>query len=66
MDCPYCNKNVYGVTGLQEAQAFSKHLIKCKKNPNLETGIMPDGDVVTRNKRAGLFSAVEIRHESGQ
>lgn len=67
MNCPYCNKLVYGMTGLQEALKFEKHLKKCKKNPNLvrikddETGV----EIVV-NRKGGLLNALEARAESGQ
>lgn len=35
MKCPFCKKDIYGMTGLQEAIKFQKHLNKYRKNPNL-------------------------------
>lgn len=66
MNCPYCAKDVYGMTGLQEAQAFQKHLRKCRKNPN--NIALSDGrrSVVVPKKHQGLMAALEIRAESGQ
>lgn len=33
MNCPYCNKDIYALTGFQELQKYQKHLRKCKKRP---------------------------------
>lgn len=66
MNCPYCKKTVYGLTGLQEAQAFEKHLRKCRKNPN--NLVLTDGNrtVVTPKRGQNLVEALEIRADSGQ
>lgn len=66
MNCPYCEKDIYGMTGLQELIAFNKHLRKCRKNPvNI---VLSDGKktVVTPIRCQDLGDALNIRHESGQ
>lgn len=62
MICPYCNRQVYGMTGLQEIDAFRKHLPKCRKNPNNEVV----GKKVFPRKFEGITDALRIREESGQ
>lgn len=65
MNCPYCNKRVPGMTGLQELQNFQKHLGQCKKNfRNLP---LSDGrkTVITPHRHT-LREAMAIRHQSGQ
>ena len=52
MVCPFCHKDVYGLTGLQELQKFQKHLNKCKK--------------CTEPKPITMSRALDIRAESGQ
>lgn len=66
MNCPYCQKKVYGLTGFAEAQKFQKHLRVCQNNPN--NIVMTDGvrTVVTPKRKQALFEAVKIRAESGQ
>lgn len=66
MNCPYCNKRIPGMTGLQEAQAFQKHLPKCRKNPNNVS--LSDGRrrVTVADRKYDLMDAVKIRAESGQ
>jgi 2-C-methyl-D-erythritol 4-phosphate cytidylyltransferase len=66
MNCPYCKKTVYGLTGLQEAQAFTKHLRRCRKNPN--NIVISDGNrtAVTPKRVQGLVEALEIRAGAGQ
>jgi len=66
VNCPYCNKAIFGFTGLQEAQKFEKHLRKCRKNPNNIT--IRDGrrSATTPMKHQGLMDALNIRAESGQ
>lgn len=66
MNCPYCQKRVYGFTGLQEAQAFEKHLRKCRKNPN--NIVISDGrrTAVTPKRTQTFMDALEIREGSGQ
>ena len=67
MKCPHCTKDVYGLTGLQEIQAFHKHLRKCRKNPvNI---VLPDAGgrkVVTPLRDQSMMEALEIRADSGQ
>lgn len=66
MNCPYCTKDVYGMTGLQELQAFEKHLRKCRKNPN--NIVLRDGRnvAVVPKRQQNMRDALEIRAESGQ
>lgn len=65
MNCPYCNKAIFGFTGLQEAQKFQKHLNKCRNNP--DNAVLSDGKTtVMTPKRHSLMDAVEIRAHSGQ
>ena len=66
MKCPYCNKDIYGLTGLQELQKFHKHLRKCKKNPELKTVITSEGDLKKINPNPSMMDALNIRHDSGQ
>ena len=66
MNCPYCKREIFGWTGLQELQKFEKHLAKCRKNPaNI---VLSDGrkTVVTPTRQQTLNDALEIRAESGQ
>lgn len=66
MNCPYCNKVIHGWTGLQELQAFNRHLPKCKKNPaNI---VLTDGKktAVVPLREQTLNDALNIRHDSGQ
>lgn len=66
MNCPYCDKDIYGLTGLQEIQAFNKHLPKCRKNPaNI---VLRDGrkTVVQPLRHQGIMEALELRAASGQ
>lgn len=66
MNCPYCQREVFGWTGLQELQKFEKHLAKCRKNPaNI---VLTDGrkTVVTPTRIQNINDALEIRAESGQ
>jgi hypothetical protein len=70
MNCPYCHKLIRGLTGLQEAQNFQKHLRRCRRNPNHNI-VLSDGQrtVVTPMKpicEQNLLDAVKIRNESGQ
>ena len=66
MNCPYCNREIFGWTGLMELQKFNKHLSKCRKNPN--NIVLRDGRkvAVTPIKEQGINDALTIRHESGQ
>jgi hypothetical protein len=65
MECPYCKKDIYGLTGFQEAIAFNKHLRKCKKNPSRQT-FVEGNKIVEKNKPTTLLDALNIRAESGQ
>lgn len=66
MNCPHCNKEIYGLTGLQELQKFQKHLSKCKKNPKNRVVVEPDGSIEKLTHKPDLLEALNIRHESGQ
>lgn len=66
MDCPYCKKDIYGMTGLQEIQKFQKHLVKCKKNPKRKVLVDEDGSMYTSTPYTGMEEALEIRANSGQ
>ena len=66
MNCPYCGKDAYGLTGFQEAQAFEKHLRRCRRNPvNI---VLKAGRkvAVVPVRTQSLKEALEIRAESGQ
>lgn len=65
MKCPYCTKEIYALTGLQEAQKFEKHLIKCKKNPKRRIVLDEDGNKINVTS-SNLKEALEVRAESGQ
>ncbi len=66
MNCPYCQREIFGWTGMQELQKFQKHLPKCRKNPN--NLVLSDGKrtVITPKKEQTFLEALEIRAESGQ
>jgi len=65
MNCPYCNKHVYGLTGFMEAQKFQTHLLRCRKNPN--NVVLRDGRrTVVAPGRTTFEDALKIRAESGQ
>ncbi len=66
MNCPYCQRTVYGLTGMQEAQAFTRHLGRCRRNPN--NIVLTDGHrtAVTPLRRQTLTDACEIRAGAGQ
>lgn len=66
MNCPYCKKEIYAMTGLQEAMKFQRHLAHCRKNPN--NIVLSDGrkTVVNPKRHQGMMDAMEIRGESGQ
>lgn len=66
MDCPYCKKDIYGMTGLQEAIKFQSHLRKCRKNPNNIVTIVNGKTIVDQRKDQHLMDALEIRAASGQ
>lgn len=65
MNCPHCSKRIFGWTGLQELQAFQKHLDKCKGNPNNLPVSWGRKTVITPHKHT-LNDALETRHKSGQ
>ena len=66
MKCPYCNKEIYGMTGLQELQKFHKHLPKCRKNPANKKVVTPDGNIENRKDNSTMYDALQLRHNSGQ
>jgi hypothetical protein len=73
MNCPYCNKHVPGMTGLQEADNFRKHLMHCRKSPAAqlakhlhESSPGAGGKVQWRIEPYDLKDALEIRASSGQ
>ena len=65
MKCPFCNKQIFGATGLQEVQRFQKHLNKwCRKNPDNN---LTDGKrTVSLGKTYDMNDALEQRAKSGQ
>jgi hypothetical protein len=71
MNCPHCNKFIYGLTGLQEIQAFSKHLRKCKKyqnsllSPLIDAG-RPEPMRLAGQRPADIMTALKQRANSGQ
>ena len=66
MNCPYCQRQVFGFTGLQELRKFERHLARCRKNP--ANVVLSDGrkTVVVPTRTQNLSDALAIRHESGQ
>ena len=67
MNCPYCNKQINTLTGLQEIEKFRKHLVKCKKYPNRV--ILPRnefGDPSVNLTIVSITEALEIRAACGQ
>jgi len=65
MNCPYCNKQIEGITGLQEVSKFQKHLRSCKKNPDrIKLVVTSTGNMETAYQT--LLEALEIRANSGQ
>lgn len=66
MNCPYCNKLINALTGLQELQKFQKHLRTCKKNPTRTMVVAESGDMAMTVEKTDLLTALDIRHESGQ
>ena len=67
MNCPHCNKVIYGMTGLQELNKFRAHLRRCKK---YQTGDLYERDGRIRadagDRPSDLMTALEQRAESGQ
>lgn len=66
MKCPYCDKEVYGFTGLQELLNFQRHMRRCRKSPFRQTVVNRRGEIAVKNKPIELDEALMIRHESGQ
>ncbi len=75
MDCPYCQRDIYGMTGLQELMKFNRHLGKCRKNPNnmvvpkgfvIKNPVTGKGETVFPKRSQNLGDALKIRHDSGQ
>ena len=66
MNCPYCNKLVHGMTGLQEIQKFQKHLKTCKKNPTRHSYMDAEGKIKYINNTVDMIDALNIRANSGQ
>ncbi|GJQ43699.1 MAG: hypothetical protein JETCAE03_31970 [Ignavibacteriaceae bacterium] len=64
MNCPHCNKEIFGWTGLQELQKFQKHLDKCRKNPDRKICITKEGKLVM--PLTTMDEALEKRADSGQ
>lgn len=66
MNCPYYNKIINGMTGLQELQKFQKHLNNCKKSPHNRIEISGSGKMLVKDNAVDMNQALEIRHNSGQ
>lgn len=66
MECPYCKKDIYGLTGLQELQKFQKHLRKCKKHPDRKIIVTEEGSLIDQKPNPSMMDALNIRHDSGQ
>lgn len=66
MNCPYCKKEIFGWTGLQELQKFQKHLNRCKKSPHSRIIVNPEGEFKIKENAVDMGKALEIRHKSGQ
>lgn len=68
MNCPHCDKQINGMTGLQELQKFHKHLHKCKKNPNRVVMKVEaeNGSTKLTIGRQTMMDALNIRADSGQ
>lgn len=66
MKCPYCNKEINAMTGLQELQKFQKHLHKCRKHPDRKKVVDPDGSIWETQPRTTMMEALNIRADSGQ
>lgn len=65
MNCPYCNREIYSLTGLMEALKFQRHLRRCRKHPlKIE---LDDGTRKVRvNPPVSFDEALRIRMESKQ
>lgn len=66
MECPYCKKDIFGFTGLQELQKFHKHLPKCSKNPERIPVVTVDGKLAKKKVYPSMMDALELRAKSGQ
>lgn len=66
MNCPYCQKHINGLTGLQELQKFNKHLRVCRKHPDRKIMVGPTGDLKKENPPSDLLNALNVRFDSGQ
>ena len=66
MECPWCNKNIYAMTGLQELQKFRRHSAKCKKNPQHTLAITKNGGLVKVSRPINILEALDSRAKSGQ
>ena len=71
MNCPYCNKQIEAMTGLQELNKFQSHLIKCKKYPKrhvIPARVNEDGflEKAVNLTCVSQMEALNIRAESGQ
>lgn len=66
MNCPYCNKHIFGITGLQELQKFRKHLRTCRKHPGRKMVVDENDKLKEINPGTSLLKALDIRHDSGQ
>jgi hypothetical protein len=66
MNCPFCNKQINGWTGLQELQKFQRHLRTCRKHPDRQQVVAEDGKLKKQNPPTSLLNALDIRSESGQ
>lgn len=65
MNCPHCKNEIFGMTGFQEALAFSKHLRRCRKAPG--NIALSDGErTVVVSPPITLMDALKQRADSGQ
>jgi hypothetical protein len=68
--CPYCKKDIYGMTGLQELHKFEKHLRRCRKNPANKVlkvgGEVRGGKTIVISGNQTFADALRIRADSGQ
>jgi len=72
MNCPYCQRHIYGLTGLIELRKFEKHLRRCRKNP-VNKVLRACGESGKGRKKTIVISgnqtledALNIRADSGQ
>ena len=67
MNCTYCKKLVYGMTGLQEIQKFQKHMRTCKESPRRHAYVDEEtGKTKYINDPVDMIDALYMRAESGQ